>query len=147
MSHNVGDKTQYFSQDDLVSLSLEYYQAHLDHTNAVSKTSAKSESADNKSQLNNTENGLTKTTSNISVEKQSDLTCDSSQTNAKNNGKVSGNISTDSVPKECDIRYLRCPAGINMKHLQKFLRMKYGLTADHRVSRLKYLLTDFIERL
>uniref|UniRef100_A0AAR5PH82 RING-type domain-containing protein n=1 Tax=Dendroctonus ponderosae TaxID=77166 RepID=A0AAR5PH82_DENPD len=134
VSHNVGDKTQYFNQDDLISLSLEYYQAHLDHTNVLnSKNSTKSESAENKPQLSNPENGLIKTTSNISVDTSSDLKCDSNQTSAKNNGKVSDNISTDSVPKECDIRYLRCPAGINMKHLQKFLRMKYGLTGDHRV--------------
>lgn len=30
-------------------------------------------------------------------------------------------------------RYLQCPAAVSMKHLKKFIRMKYGLRSDHRV--------------
>lgn len=30
-------------------------------------------------------------------------------------------------------RYLQCPAGVNVKHLTKFIRMKYGLSFHHRV--------------
>lgn len=40
--------------------------------------------------------------------------------------------------KDCDKRYLQCPAAVSMKHLQKFIRMKFGLTGDHRVSKLYF---------
>ncbi|GFG29258.1 hypothetical protein Cfor_11406, partial [Coptotermes formosanus] len=30
-------------------------------------------------------------------------------------------------------RYLQCPAAVSMKHLKKFIRMKYGLGSEHRV--------------
>lgn len=41
---------------------------------------------------------------------------------------------SDGDVKECDKRYLQCPPAVSMKHLQKFIRMKFGLTGDHRVS-------------
>ncbi|CAG9770220.1 unnamed protein product [Ceutorhynchus assimilis] len=63
--------------------------------------------------------------------------CTSDQLNARNNGQCNNNINSDKSssdkPRVCDKRYLQCPAGVNMKHLQKFVRMKYGLSADHRV--------------
>jgi hypothetical protein len=31
-------------------------------------------------------------------------------------------------------RYLQCPAAVTMSHLKKFLRMKYNLNHDQRVS-------------
>lgn len=40
-------------------------------------------------------------------------------------------------PVECRERcrrYLQCPAAVGMSHLKKFIRMKYGLTDEHRVS-------------
>lgn len=40
--------------------------------------------------------------------------------------------------RDCDKRFLQCPAAVSMKHLQKFIRMKYGLTGDHRVSRIHF---------
>lgn len=36
-----------------------------------------------------------------------------------------------------DRRYLQCPAAVTMSHLQKFVRMKYALTSEHRVSQRK----------
>lgn len=30
-------------------------------------------------------------------------------------------------------RYLRCPAAVTIAHLQKLIRAKYGLSAEHRV--------------
>lgn len=33
-------------------------------------------------------------------------------------------------------RYLQCPAAVTMSHLKKFLRMKYCLSHDHKVSSL-----------
>lgn len=98
----------FFNQDDLISLSLEYYQPHLDTTDAAKKDTG------------------------ASVEP----TClNSDSVPPKNNGQIiisdSDNLSDNTG---CDKRFLQCPAGVNMKHLQKFVRMKYGLTADHRVS-------------
>lgn len=46
----------------------------------------------------------------------------------------------DKENRDCDKRFLKCPAAVSMKHLQKFVRMKYGLTGDHRVS----VMNDFI---
>lgn len=40
--------------------------------------------------------------------------------------------------RDCDKRYLQCPAAVSMKHLQKFIRMKFGLTGDHRVTIFKF---------
>nr|XP_022908864.1 polycomb group protein Psc-like isoform X1 [Onthophagus taurus] len=34
---------------------------------------------------------------------------------------------------KCDRRYLQCPAAVQMTHLQKFIRMKFGLKDDHKV--------------
>ncbi|KAL1502520.1 hypothetical protein ABEB36_007652 [Hypothenemus hampei] len=93
ISQYIGDKTQFFSQDDLISLSLEYYQAHLDTTVAGDKFN----SAQNSDKRHN------------------------------------GQIASDKIQTGCEKRYLQCPAGVSMKHLQKFLRMKYGLTEDHKV--------------
>lgn len=97
------DRPPFFNQDDLISLSLEYYQPHLDTTDVAKKDTG------------------------ASVEP----TCINSD---KNNGQIISDSDNFSDSTGCDKRFLQCPAGVNMKHLQKFVRMKYGLTADHRVS-------------
>ncbi|XP_066257923.1 polycomb group protein Psc-like isoform X1 [Euwallacea similis] len=100
-------RAQYFNQDDLISLSLEYYRPHLDTTD-VSNSDSKTDLIVSKEPSSNSNNS------------------------AKNNGQIPSDNS-DKAETTCDIRYLQCPAGVNMKHLQKFVRMKYGLRVDHRV--------------
>ena len=31
------------------------------------------------------------------------------------------------------MRYLKCPAAVTMRQLKKFIRMKYGLSSEHKV--------------
>jgi hypothetical protein len=46
--------------------------------------------------------------------------------------KVNG--AKESEPKgEGEKRFLQCPAAVSMKHLQKFIRMKFALTQNHKV--------------
>ncbi|CAH0548525.1 unnamed protein product [Brassicogethes aeneus] len=107
----VGDKTKFLSPEDPISLSLEYYQIHLDTTDPNS---------DPRKQKN------------ITDAKNSDLTA--GQLNDSKKGELAKNSDSDSVKKNnCDKRYLSCLAGVTMRHLQKFIRMKFALTADHRV--------------
>lgn len=91
ISKYVGDKTQFFSPDDSISLSLEYYQLHLDTTPLKTRTGI--------------ESALTK--------------CDTDDKCADG---------------ENEKRFLQCPAAVSITLLQKFIRMKYGLTNGHKVS-------------
>lgn len=36
-----------------------------------------------------------------------------------------------------DKRFLQCPAAVSMKHLQKFIRMKFALSQNHKVNKKK----------
>lgn len=123
---HLGDDTHYFSPDDLISLSLEYYQQHLD------KTQEKKAKSDNSEER-------TKFSASESPGKENENAI-------KNNGALTGvsaNVScdkTDNVEndggkeeKVRDRRYLQCPAAVAMSHLQKFLRMKYALSPEHKV--------------
>lgn len=112
------DRPSFFNQDDLISLSLEYYQPHLDTTDVAKKDTGASE-------------------------KPTCLNSDSAP--PKNNGQTISDSDNFSDNTGCDKRFLQCPAGVNMKHLQKFVRMKYGLTADHRVSTSKGFLSKTVK--
>ncbi|XP_044260353.1 polycomb group protein Psc-like [Tribolium madens] len=107
VSSYTGSKTQFFGPEDSISLSLEYYQIHLDKT-PVDGTKPKSDKS--VSVLNNN---------------NSDTVSDKHKLNGTKNGE-----------KECkngDKRYLQCPAAVSMKHLQKFIRMKFALSQNHKV--------------
>lgn len=98
---------KFLTSEDPISLSLEYYQHHLDVSD---------ESANNNNNNNNksVENGVGA---------------------YKNNGQnLNGDAVNGDQKKDGEKRFLSCPAAVSMKHLQKFVRMKYALTADHRVS-------------
>ncbi|KAF5300722.1 hypothetical protein FQR65_LT09118 [Abscondita terminalis] len=139
-----GDQNQYLSPDDAISLSLEYYKPHLDTIkNSPSDTkstnyqdSTKQSDEKSTSDLNNS--------ANLSAEKTRD--CDSNGVDDDNNKikecpvalSTSANDTSESFDefsdkKKCDRRYLQCPAAVTMSLLQKFLRMKYALSAEHRV--------------
>ncbi|XP_060533829.1 polycomb group protein Psc-like [Cylas formicarius] len=120
----VGDKAQYLSPEDSISLSLEYYQVHLDDTDI--KPDKKPSAEQTQTQIS---------------DGKDDGNCVKDK-NVKSNGVIA------SDDKHCrgDKRYLSCPAAVNMKHLQKFIRMKHGLTSDHRVDIIykgEVLTTDF----
>lgn len=97
ISSYVGDKNQFYSPEDSISLSLEYYQACLDKTEIVNSTKKVTVISD------------------------------------KVNDDVKKTDCAENLLKH-DRRYLQCPAAVTMSHLQKFIRMKYGLTSEHRVS-------------
>lgn len=125
-SNYFGDKTQFFSPEDSISLSLEYYQVHLDNSDKMEETSKPIVLENTETKTTNSDNG-------------SGITNTTNSENVKNSEKDSG---AENVNKNCDKRFLQCPAGVSMKHLQKFIRMKFGLNADHRVS----VSTIFISR-
>lgn len=141
----VGDKAQFLSPDDSISLSLEFYQIFLDKTSASEnkhrpaiftgnsesehKLKTVNESTLKNSDLNNLSSAAVK----------SDASCEQENSELnKNKINVVEDTNACSVDqkenKNCDKRFLQCPAAVSMRHLQKFVRMKYGLTVDHRVS-------------
>ncbi|CAH1382581.1 unnamed protein product [Tenebrio molitor] len=106
VSPYVGEKSQFFGPEDSISLSLEYYQAHLDAT-----PSEGVEVSSNRADL---------------VDKS--VAGDAAGDRHKVNG------AKESEPKgEGEKRFLQCPAAVSMKHLQKFIRMKFALTQNHKV--------------
>lgn len=131
ISQYIGDRNQYFSPEDLISLSLEYYQDHLDTTdiNHKNKETNSANPANSSMQDTNTTieaKPVTPTAEDPNTIVTKDINISESDTTvAKSNGQIRSELG--------DKRYLQCPAGVNMKHLQKFVRMKYGLTGDHRV--------------
>ncbi|XP_045467279.1 uncharacterized protein LOC123675803 [Harmonia axyridis] len=142
VTSNVGEKTDFFSTDDMISLSMEYYQEHLDDTpiesekDTVRNTIVNSEASDNKSVEDNSE---TKgDTSRCENSEHSEPVKDT--TNKIGDSSVMSEPSSDNKDVENSEehrldgkRYLKCPAAVSMQLLQKFVRMKYGLTLNHRV--------------
>ncbi|KAJ8956269.1 hypothetical protein NQ318_015005 [Aromia moschata] len=149
ISSHVGDKTQFLSPDDSISLSLEYYQAYLDREDQRPPCVAHKDVLQHPEfGHNDTTDSLPKTSDGDQTKKSDsgDLTADSSDSECakgkegarKNNGNlVEGDKESSATEKnetkDCDKRFLQCPAAVSMKHLQKFVRMKFGLTGDHRV--------------
>ncbi|XP_028134895.1 protein suppressor 2 of zeste-like [Diabrotica virgifera virgifera] len=120
LSNYFGDKFQFLSPDDSVSLSLEYYQSHLDTTDTEEPE---------KSVLNNSE--CSKPTNNS--ENSGSVNIDSKLENSDSVKNGDQDLCKTDQDSKCDKRFLQCPAAVSMKHLQKFIRMKFGLTGDHRV--------------
>ncbi|KAG5883072.1 hypothetical protein JTB14_031183 [Gonioctena quinquepunctata] len=134
ISNCVGDKAQFLSPDDSISLSLEYYQVHLDTSDSEKKPT--NTLNNNESEIKNTEISETSDKTQTGVAK--DDTEKSSSECVKDNALVDSDkdstvTSEKQTSRECDKRFLQCPAAVSMKHLQKFIRMKFGLTSDHRV--------------
>lgn len=147
ISSYVGDKTQFFGPEDSISLSLEYYQAHLDLTDVEGKpkahspktvgdtsSSTHSDSAQTQIKQKTDDSDLTNVNSDSDCTKDREQVCRNSD---NGNGKSDSDRDVKSPGGECDKRFLQCPPAVSMKHLQKFLRMKFGLTGDHRVSEEK----------
>lgn len=103
---------------------MEYYQAQLDKTD-VSGTKVKNN--DNKVVSDGESDG----------------------TNAKKDSGSVGDGSSGSADDEHllknDRRYLQCPAAVTMSHLQKFIRMKFGLTPEHKVSLFIIIIVIIVE--
>ncbi|CAG9853546.1 unnamed protein product [Phyllotreta striolata] len=117
ISNFFGDKTRFINTEDLISLSLEYYQADLDETGEEKKSNNRENNNRKLSYINDTDEV-------VGAKITNDGDCN------KNGDK---DVTNDENGKNCDKRFLQCPAAVSMKHLQKFIRMKFGLTADHRV--------------
>nr|XP_023023446.1 uncharacterized protein LOC111511646 [Leptinotarsa decemlineata] len=134
ISSYIGDKAQFLSPDDSISLSLEYYQSHLDTTDKEDKPSAARSSNINESELKQTDisenSDKSKTDLTNEANKTSECVKDDVVTGSDKESTVNGEKQTS---RDCDKRFLQCPAAVSMKHLQKFVKMKYGLTGDHRV--------------
>ncbi|KAL3271032.1 hypothetical protein HHI36_021532 [Cryptolaemus montrouzieri] len=131
VTSNVGDKAEFFSADDMISLSIEYYQAHLDTRSTKDKV--KTVISDKVVEINSE----SRESSNLKID-----SCEVSEhlkrdkDESKENGEETGDKCRDESKehnKDDDKRYLKCPAAVSMQLLQRFLRMKFGLTADHRV--------------
>lgn len=159
MSTTLSDNHQYLSPDDSISLSLEYYQQHLDRNDEID---------DNRSHLEKKEEvtleEVKKSTESTKLTKQisdgdeqsllnpsdnaSHHRCTDPNSNdvddCNSNGDGSDALKTNDDDKKDvlikneertnDRRYLQCPAAVSMSHLQKFLRMKYALSTEHKVS-------------
>nr|BAW19567.1 polycomb group RING finger protein 4 [Gnatocerus cornutus] len=115
VSPYVGDKSKFFGPEDSISLSLEYYQHHLDKGDVSKPTTKQSDSdrvkvADKSASILNNNNN--------------DSVGDKHKLSAKND--------TDKSDKS-DKRFLQCPAAVSMQHLQKFVRMKFALSPNHKV--------------
>lgn len=128
--HTLGASIEFLSPDDMISLSLEYYQQHLDTSNQASKTPdrRKSDHEDNVDANANINNkNSAKNIDNIGGEcKQTD--------SSSSSDNIQSDKSDIKEEKLRDRRYLNCPAAVSMKHLQKFIRKKYALTTEHKVS-------------
>lgn len=149
ISKSVGERNQFLGQDDPISLSLEYYQVHLDttdfnkqpipllHTFKLDAESGESKQLENGETVNS-DTALCEQTSSDSVDLNSETK--SEQCEDKDTDQNVQSVNEDDSQKlgkenkDCDKRFLQCPAAVSMKHLQKFIRMKFGLTGDHRVS-------------
>lgn len=114
----MGDKTQFFGTEDSISLSLEYYQRHLDG------------SEDSKSvKVDESDKNIATQNVNSTNNNNSEVISAKHKLNGSKNQK--DDISLDS---KSDQRFLQCPAAVAMKHLQKFIRMKFALSVNHKVS-------------
>ncbi|XP_017772149.1 PREDICTED: polycomb group protein Psc-like isoform X2 [Nicrophorus vespilloides] len=98
----------FYGPDDLIQLSLEYYQLHLDNTNGDS-----GEVAVGGGEV-------------LKEEKKKVVATDDGDSN-KDVTKC------EKDERVRDRRYLRCAAAVSMSHLHKFLRMKYALSPEHKV--------------
>lgn len=159
-----GDQNQYLSPDDAISLSLEYYQSHLDTTDETKPSDTKStnfqdtletKSDEKPSDLNNSANLSADKTQNCDNNSNN---IDNASVNSENNDQTknengeedkhnkfkSENANGSLDTKRGDRRYLQCPAAVTMSLLQKFLRMKYALSAEHRVSWGLFILLGII---
>lgn len=123
----MGDKAQFFSPEDLISLSLEYYQARLDTTDVDSKC----DRLDAAPAPGDSDGSSGDRKPNVKTEKE-DLTADGDSDGGR--ATIGGAENGDGDGNSCEKRFLQCPAAVSMRHLQKFIRMKFGLTGDHRVS-------------
>lgn len=133
----MGEKNQFLGPDDPISLSLEYYQVHLDDSDEIktrkpllqtttesnTETSKESDSDKTREQTNNNTNCA-------DLNNKVDSIVDKTENSSDN----PNDLCVEKDNKDCDKRFLQCPAAVSMTHLQKFIRMKYGLTGDHRVS-------------
>lgn len=124
------ENNQYFSPDDTISLSLEYYQHHLDHPSRRRSSSASSPTKPPpKPDV---------TDSKDATEKDSELqngdSVRSEETRIENGSCGEGETKSEDDVRKTERRYLQCPAAVTMSHLQKFLRMKHALSSEHKVS-------------
>ncbi|KAI4454499.1 ring finger domain-containing polycomb group component [Holotrichia oblita] len=122
--HTLGDENQFLSPDDSISLSLEYYQQNLDTSSSPKKTEdrrisdSKDYSEDSVKSERNVENRESDQKLEVSDDK---VQSDKSDSKSKDEQRLK------------DRRYLQCPAAVSMTHLQKFIRMKYALSSEHKV--------------
>lgn len=159
---NVGDPSLYFSPDDSISLSVEYYRPDLvleseknQSENDASETCSKlTSNADlyidsdfklkfRNKDINSVVSNTEKRTENCDLSEsiKDDLNANASEAKTtepilKNNSGDNINSVKSSVPQEKEVnpkRYLQCPAAVRMSHLKKFLRMKFALSNEHRV--------------
>lgn len=128
----------------MISLSIEYYQSHLDDTpidsdkDTVKNTIVKSVESENHNKVipkisenkNEVSQCVDSEVEKVSTESNGDK-IDSNEP-AGDNQEVEG----DEVRGVEGKRFLKCPAAVSMQLLQKFVRMKFGLTLNHRVSYL-----------
>lgn len=129
VSSTCGDQNQYLGPDDAISLSLEYYKAHLDTT----QNSPSSDTKSTNNQDSSKQSDLIINSANLSAEKTN--SCDSNNFVSVGDDKTRVSESFDEFAdsRRGDRRYLQCPAAVTMSLLQKFVRMKYALSAEHRV--------------
>lgn len=124
---NIGDPNLFFSPDDSISLSLEYYQQKTEETESETNNSESTEKDNKSDEVNSAVSNETK------------------DTVTKELLPVTGTITGDSGDTDNSgiyRRYLQCPAAVTMAHIMKFLRMKYALTEEHRVSVSLYSIFD-----
>ena len=119
VSSYVGDKSQFFGPEDSISLSLEYYQVHLDSTPLDTKPRP-APAAPNPAEVQDTSASVLNNNNSDSV-------------GDKHRPKDAKSDKDGEQECKSDKRFLQCPAAVSMRHLQKFIRMKFALTQHHKV--------------
>ena len=117
-----GDQQQFLSPDDSISLSLEYYQSHLDRT-SEKRTPAK-EDAEKGGEDAARNNGQR-----VGCDEK-----DSERVAGETQGEKSARVSDEKDSEPVDRRFLRCSAAVTVTHIQRFLLAKYTLSSEHKVS-------------
>lgn len=162
---NVGDPSLYFSPDDSISLSVEYYRPDIEFESDKSQSENVSEKClkfasnadlyidsefklkfrnnDTNSVVSNIVSKTEKPNENSDLPNQDDLNVNTSESvkstepvlkydTGDNINSVKSSVTQEKEPNPK--RYLQCPAAVRMSHLKKFLRMKFALSNEHRVS-------------
>lgn len=111
---------------------MEFYQQHLDNAPTLKPAHRRnSECSDGNNENNANNNSDDRNESENVADSDKKTTEDADVYKVQSDNKIDVVKVTDERAR--DRRYLQCPAAVSMTHLQKFIRMKYALSSEHKV--------------